>query len=224
MSAGAGRWRTLVRADQDLVLLLAPALLLDAGVELVVPALAALLAGPPGEVRRDERPAPRAVLPHEGRDHVVLLLGPRPLHRHLLRPLLLRGPLARQHAVRVHCEALARLRCAVAFQTGPADLGHAWGRPPHQLPHCCPLAHLAAHRPQRSAGAAALHGATKPLCASDRPRPSSATPTAWTQLGPAPPVRPQSVAHHVQSKINPGWTTRHRPAPQGAASGAVVRA
>ena len=58
------------------VLLHAPHVLLDRRIQLIVPALAALLAGPPGQMRGDDRPALGAVLLDEAADESVLLGRP----------------------------------------------------------------------------------------------------------------------------------------------------
>ena len=55
----------LVLLHDDAVLLLAPRPLLDTGVQVVVPPLAALLPDAPRKLRRDHRPLLRAMLAHE---------------------------------------------------------------------------------------------------------------------------------------------------------------
>ena len=66
--------------DELAVLLAAPLLALDVGVEVVVPALAALLADLDGELLRDLGPLLRAESAHELDDLGVLLLSPGTLH------------------------------------------------------------------------------------------------------------------------------------------------
>mmetsp|Transcript_3158 Transcript_3158/g.9795 ORF Transcript_3158/g.9795 Transcript_3158/m.9795 type:complete len:215 (-) Transcript_3158:225-869(-) len=69
----------LVRFHENAVLLLAPAVALDVRVEVVVPALAALLANAARQVTRNHAPLLGAMLQHQAQDLVVLLLRPRPL-------------------------------------------------------------------------------------------------------------------------------------------------
>jgi len=59
--------------------MLAPGNLADVRVEVVVPPLAALLAGPPGELGGDAAPLLRTDLPHQLRHARVVLGGPGPL-------------------------------------------------------------------------------------------------------------------------------------------------
>ena len=66
--------------DELAVLLAAPLLALDVGVEVVVPALAALLADATGELLRDLGPLLRAESAHELDDLGVFLLSPGTLH------------------------------------------------------------------------------------------------------------------------------------------------
>ena len=72
-----------VGEEQDPLLVRHPFYLEDAGVEVVVPALAALLAQAPLHEFSDEGPALRAVLLDEPAHQVVLLLAPRLLPQEL---------------------------------------------------------------------------------------------------------------------------------------------
>ena len=65
----------LVGLEDGAVLEVRPGRLADVRIEVVVPSLAALLPDASGQVRRDERPALRAVLAHETQDSGILLLG-----------------------------------------------------------------------------------------------------------------------------------------------------
>jgi hypothetical protein len=60
----------------------------DVGVEVVVPALAALLAVPPVKVLGDERPALGAVLLDEGEQRCVLRRRPEPLRQRRVQHLV----------------------------------------------------------------------------------------------------------------------------------------
>ena len=73
--------------DRD-VFFLGPALFLDVGVQVVVPALAALLADAAGQLLRDERPVLRPVVPDHLLHQLVLILRPGPLHQARVQHLL----------------------------------------------------------------------------------------------------------------------------------------
>lgn len=81
----------LVLNEENPLFLLAPGGLLDLGIQVVVPPLAALLANAPGQVFRDERPLLRPVLLDQPDHHAVLFFRPRALHQlwiqHLLPPV-----------------------------------------------------------------------------------------------------------------------------------------
>ena len=66
----------LVRAVNDPVFFLSPGRLLDLRVEVVVPALAALLPDPPLQVLGDQGPPLGAVLSHQLDDVLVFFFGP----------------------------------------------------------------------------------------------------------------------------------------------------
>ena len=70
------------------VLLIAPRILVDVGIEVVVPALAALLSDAAGEVTSNERPLLRAVLAHERDDLEILFGGPWPLDQRRFQDFL----------------------------------------------------------------------------------------------------------------------------------------
>ena len=76
----------LVMRDDQTVFLLAPGHLANGGIEMVVPALAALLADAAGKFGGDLTPTLGAVGLDEAHDFVVLLLGPGPLERTGLLP------------------------------------------------------------------------------------------------------------------------------------------
>jgi len=68
----------ILALEEDAVLLLAPAVLGEVGVELVVPSLTALFAVAAVHLTRDERPLLRAVLRHERAQLLILARVPRP--------------------------------------------------------------------------------------------------------------------------------------------------
>lgn len=78
-----------MKTNDDTVFLAGERRLLDLGIEMVVPALAALLALPAPEQPRQKRPVTRHVRFHELAQLVVFLFGPRALIDHMFAVLVI---------------------------------------------------------------------------------------------------------------------------------------
>ena len=105
---GRARWGRGRGRGRRAVLVLGPRRLANVGVQLVVPSLAALLARPAGQVRREHAPLPRPVGLDGLEEQRVLLRAPRALDDRLLR-----APVVGAHGRRcaTACDARVGARC-----------------------------------------------------------------------------------------------------------------